>query len=227
MSELNERHYWLWVTRPDYYQDEDGNNDREDLDPNSGVDSDGWWTCHKQTTKGDLVFLWRTSPKKDIGYLIQAQSDAYSIADENDQGWDYACDYQVLYKFNHPISVKDLRNEPYFDEWGPLRCSFQRSSFEISKNYWDKLNKLAADKNPGYLDFIEQIQQEAISGDILLEEQLEELLATNLRTLRTFGHDWKYTRTPNQNNLAGSSSAKATVAALTCFATIEQERDMQ
>ena len=35
-----DRQYWLWVTRPDYYLDEDG-SDREDLDPNSGVDSDG------------------------------------------------------------------------------------------------------------------------------------------------------------------------------------------
>jgi tetratricopeptide (TPR) repeat protein len=188
MSEPNERQYWLWVARPDVYLDEDG-NDREDLDPDSGVDSDGWWTCHKDTTKGDLVFLWRTSPKKDIGYLIQAESDAYSIADDNDRGWEYGCDHQMLYKFNHPINVKDLRNDPYFDEWGPLRCSFQRSSFEISKNYWDKLNQLAAAKNPGYLDFIELIQKEPISEGILLEEQLEEMLATNLKILKNFGHD--------------------------------------
>jgi len=188
MSEPEARRYWLWVTRPDVYLDEDG-NDREDLDPDSGVDSDGWWTCHKDTKKGDLVFLWRTSPKKDIGYLIQAESDAYSIADDNEHGWDYGCDHQVLYKFNHPINIKELRNDPYFDEWGPLNCSFQRSSFEISKNYWDKLNQLAAQKNPGYLEFIEQIQREPFSRDILIEEQLEEMLASNLSTLKKFGHD--------------------------------------
>jgi len=44
ISESNERQYWLWVTRPDYYLDEDG-CDREDLDPALGADSDGWWTC--------------------------------------------------------------------------------------------------------------------------------------------------------------------------------------
>jgi hypothetical protein len=188
MAEPAERRYWLWVTRPNFYLDEDG-NDREDLDPDSGVDSDGWWTCHKDTKKGDLVLLWRTSPKKDIGYLIQAESDAYSIADDNEHGWEYGCDHQVLYKFSHPVTVKDLRNDPYFDEWGPLRCSFQRSSFEISKNYWDKLNQLAADKNPGYQDFIEQIQKEPFSRDILIEEQLEEMLASNLKSLKKFGYD--------------------------------------
>ena len=113
MLEPNARQYWLWVTRPDVYLDEDG-NDREDLDPNSGVDSDGWWTCHKDTKKGDLVLLWRTSPKKDIGYLIQAESDAYSIADDNVHGWEYGCDHQMLYKFDHPINVKDLRNDSYW-----------------------------------------------------------------------------------------------------------------
>jgi predicted RNA-binding protein with PUA-like domain len=188
MAEPNERQYWLWVTRPDYYLDEDG-SDREDLDPNSGVDSDGWWTCHKETTKGNLVFLWRTSPKKDIGYLIQTESDAYSIADENDQGWDYACDYQVLYKFNRPIQVKDLRNDPYFDEWGPLRCSFQRSSFKITPEYWNRLNQLAAANNPGYLDFIELIQKEPLAEGIRLEEELEEALVSNLRILKKFGYD--------------------------------------
>lgn len=188
MSEPDPRRYWLWVTRPDVYLDEDG-NDREDLDPDSGVDSDGWWTCHKDTKKGDLVLLWRTSPKKDICYLIQAESDAYSIADDNEHGWEYGCDHQMLYKFNHPITIKELRSDPYFDEWGPLNCSFQRSSFELSKNYWDKLNQLAAQKNPGYLEFIEQIQKEPLSRDILIEEQLEEMLFTNLKILKKYGHD--------------------------------------
>jgi hypothetical protein len=82
-SDETERQYWLWVTRPEYYLDEDG-NEREDLDPSHGVDTEGWWTCHKDTQEGDLVFLWRTTPKRDIGYLIQAASDAYSIADDPD-----------------------------------------------------------------------------------------------------------------------------------------------
>jgi hypothetical protein len=78
ISESNERQYWLWVTRPDYYLDEDG------------------------------------------------------------------CDYEVLYKFEQSLHVKDLRQNPYFDEWGPLRCSFQRSNFKISLEYWNKLNNLLA-----------------------------------------------------------------------------------
>ncbi len=188
MEPKNDRRYWLWVTRPEYYLDGDG-SDRESLDPENDVDSDGWWTCNKATKEGDLVFLWRTSPKKDIGYLIQAESDAYSIADDNDAGWDYGCDYQVLYKFKNPVHIKDLRKDPYFDEWGALRCSFQRSSFEISYEYWTSLNQLAAVKNPGYQDFIEQIQKEPIAEKIWLEKQIEEALANNLKILSKFGYD--------------------------------------
>src|SRR5262249_21324800 len=99
--EAQERRYWVWITGPKYYLDEEG-LDREDLDPQSGVDSDGWWTCHRNTQKGDLALLYRSRLKRDIGYLIQVESDAYSIADDryaSDQGWDYACDYRILYKF--------------------------------------------------------------------------------------------------------------------------------
>ncbi len=50
-----ERRSWVWVTRPKYYLDESG-SDREVLDPGR-VDSGGWWTCHGDTQKGDLVLL--------------------------------------------------------------------------------------------------------------------------------------------------------------------------
>jgi hypothetical protein len=52
MIEPNDRQYWLRVARPDVYLDEDG-SDREDLDLDSGMDSDGGgWTCHKETKRG-------------------------------------------------------------------------------------------------------------------------------------------------------------------------------
>jgi hypothetical protein len=41
---------------------------------------------------------WHTTPMTVVGYLIQAESDAYSIADDRhayERGWDY----RVLYKF--------------------------------------------------------------------------------------------------------------------------------
>jgi hypothetical protein len=67
------RRYWLWVARPDIYLDEDG-NEWGGLEPSDGFTKDEWWTCHKDTRRGDLILLWRTAPKSDIGYLIGSLS---------------------------------------------------------------------------------------------------------------------------------------------------------
>ncbi|MGH9893040.1 MAG: hypothetical protein ACREA0_13820, partial [bacterium] len=84
------RQYWVWVTTAEHYAEEDG-SDREDLDPAAQSDPGAWWTCHRDTRRGDLALLYRTKPKMDLGYLIQAESDAYSIGDDrhaSERGWD-------------------------------------------------------------------------------------------------------------------------------------------
>ncbi|GAK59291.1 hypothetical protein U27_06268 [Candidatus Vecturithrix granuli] len=155
--ESTERQYWLWVTRPEYYLDEEG-NDREDLEPANTEASDGWWTCHRETRKGDLVLLYRSRIKKDIAYLIQAESDAYSIRDENEEGWEYGCNYRVLYKFSPPISLQTLKKEPTLSNWVPLRLSFQRSVFQIQPDVWEKLNHLIIQYHPEYKQFLSKIE---------------------------------------------------------------------
>lgn len=181
------RQYWLWVIKPQYYLEDDG-TDRESLDPEDNYDPGGWWTCNKATKEGDLILLYRAKLKKDIKYLILAESDAYSIADDNDEGWDYGCDYQVLYKFENPVHIKDLRMDPSYDDWGPLRCSFQGSSFRISDEYWEGLKQKAASLNPGYQDFIERVLKEPIA-EFTREKELEDTLVNNLRILGKFGYD--------------------------------------
>jgi len=164
--EPNERKYWLWVTRPEYYLDDNG-KDRADLDPNSGFDSDGWWTCHKETKKGDLVFLWRAKLKRDIGYLIQAEGAAYRFPNDDEdsnKGWKYRCSYRVLYKFENPITAKELRGDSYFNDWSPLKINFQGSVFLIQEHYWNKLNQIAIRKNPDYSEIINPISSANINA---------------------------------------------------------------
>lgn len=195
----NQRHYWVWITRPEYYLDPDG-NEREDLNPSSEVDVGGWWTCHKNTQVGDLIFMWRTSPMRNIGYLIQAASDAYSIADDDgasQQGWDYGCDYQVLYKFANPVAMQDLHNTPHLHDWGAYRAQFQGRVFKVPPEHWERLNQLAIQKNPDYLRCIEDAQKETIVRKILLEEHLEEALMRNLGLLKPFGYNLELYRDPN------------------------------
>jgi hypothetical protein len=189
-TKARDRSHWLWVTRPEYYLDEQG-NDRSDLDPARAQDAGGYWTCHKNTRAGDLALLWRTSPKRDIGYLIKAASDAYSIADEDyasAAGWDYGCDYRVLYRFQSPITIEDLRQDPRLQEWGALGACFRRRVFSVDDDIWNRLNQLAAAKNRGYRTVIEKAQQARLVEAIDVESRLEETLANDLGRLQAFGH---------------------------------------
>ena len=187
----SERQYWLWVTRPEYYLDEDG-QDRRDLDPANRSDPGGWWTCNRDTRRGDLVLLWRTSPKCDIGYLMQAASDAYSLTDEpyaRHQGWKYGCDYKVLYKFEHPVTLQHLRGEPHLHDWGAYRANFRGSAFRIPKDHWARLHRLAAKLNRGYAGWLRNVIKRDVDITIQGEEKIEEALVNDLGLLKDFGYD--------------------------------------
>lgn len=155
MSEKNKK-FWLWVTRPEYYLDEDG-EDRKCLDPDLCEYSPGnWWTCHKDTKKGDLVLLYRTRPRADIKYLLKAKTDADFLSEkindesEREKGWFYACDYEPLYKFEKSLSIKELKQNPSIKDWNVLRANFRNKSYNITAEYWEKLNSILMSKNRDY-----------------------------------------------------------------------------
>jgi len=181
----------VWVADQRSYLDEEG-NERADLDPRNELANEGWWTCHKDTKKGDLILLYRSRMKKDIGYLIQAGSDAYSITDDNiasSWGWDYGCNDNFLYKFNSPLALDSLRENPYLQDWGALRGNFQKRVYEIPEQHWKRLSILLAEQNRGYKSFLSTIEKGRVSSAILLEEELEEALVNDLSRLRPFGFD--------------------------------------
>lgn len=139
--------HWLWVTRPQYYLDEDG-NDSPDLLP--GVFNEKIrWSCHEDTKKGDLILLYRSVYMKDIGYLIRAKSDAEYRRSVN-LGDGYWCHFQSLHKFANPVTIQDLRNDSVMRVWKPLRICFQRRVFPIEPVHWQRLNELIREKNPDY-----------------------------------------------------------------------------
>ena len=193
-TQLSTQH-WLWVTRPLYYLNEFG-EDNENLDPSKNENTSVWWTCHRNTRRGDLILLWRTRPKSDIGYLLQAKSDAYSIADDSyaqSYGWEYGCDYLPLFKFQRPLTISEIRNAPYLLDWPALRCQFQNSFFEIAPEIWGQLVRRLSEKNPWFNPVLKKLQSDQpIAQEILLEEDLENHLVENLESLRTYGYDLKF-----------------------------------
>jgi len=131
---------WLWVTGPQYYAEADG-SDRADLKPTGDSEPDGWWTCHKDTREGDEVLLYRTTPKKDIAYLIQARSDAYSILQDPgaEPGWNYGCDYKVIEKFASSMDIAEIRADPALENWNAKKMQFQGKAFKIQPEIWEHL----------------------------------------------------------------------------------------
>ena len=144
MSQQSDQKFWLWVAKPEYYED-------IDLEPGWGHNNS--WSCHRDTKKGDLVFLWRTTPKKDIGFLIRAESDALPDTD-----WGHICFYRSLYKFKNPVTIKDLYENSEFNDWKAFsgKFKFKGKAFSISFKHWEKLNFIASEKNPGYRAILEK-----------------------------------------------------------------------
>ena len=182
-------HRWVWVTRPEFYANDDG-SDREGLDPAVAPDAGWWWTCHRNTRKGDLVLLYRTLPRSDLKYLIRAESDAYSIADEDDaakRGWDYGCDYRVLYKFDDPLTLADLRADPYLDGWGAPHGNFRHRVSEISPEAWNRIVSRISEREPAALPLLTSGKR---PGPIIPDEKaLEDRIASDPSILRPFGFD--------------------------------------
>lgn len=189
---------WLWVTRPEYYLDEQG-REPEDL---GGDDDSGWWTCHKDTKKGDLAFLWRTSPKRDIGYLMRCLSDAFSLADDPyavKQGWSYGCQNHMIAKLTIPVTLADIRAEPGLADWGALRAQFQGRVFKISPEQSQILMALVHRKNPPVTEATVWRADDPELLRIERESELEDVLARELHRLRPLGYDLEIYRDPKSD----------------------------
>lgn len=191
--------YWQWVTKAEYFLEADG-KERESLDPAHGSEPGGYWTCHKDTRIGDLILLYRAGKKdgvtyQDIKYLIQAQSDAYTIDYDEyafEHGWQYGCDYKPLFKFDNSISYHELTEDPYLEDWNALRIRFQGIAFRTEERHWKRLQELLKEKNPDYMDFLRVFKPKKVKQIAESEKSVEDMLSDNLGVLKKFGYDLKF-----------------------------------
>jgi hypothetical protein len=162
-KDKSERRYWLWVADSRAWLEKDG-QDARDLDPKNEPGPGELWTCNKGAKEGDLAFLWRTKrgtgQKSDIGYLIEVKSDAFVPPKFKNSSWKYWCKFKSLYKFENPATIDDFKGAPCLENWGVYRAHFQLRAYEIPKEQWEMLNKIAAQRNPDYGDFIQRILEQ-------------------------------------------------------------------
>ncbi|WP_433803389.1 hypothetical protein [Actinomycetospora sp. CA-084318] len=136
--------HWVWVTGPDYYLDEDGNENPE-LDPDRGYSTDDWWTCHKDTRAGDLVLLYRSTVKKDVAYLIRTTTDAHPLDEAQVQefGRGHQCGFEVLQRLPRPIPLAEMKADPVVATWPALRAAFVKSAWAVPDDVWARILELA------------------------------------------------------------------------------------
>lgn len=196
VSPSQKTQYWQWVTKAEYFLEADG-RERESLDPEHGSEPGGYWTCHKDTRIGDLILLYRAGKKdgvtyQDIKYLIQAQSDAYTIDYDEyafEHGWQYGCDYKPLFKFDNSISYHELTEDPYLEDWNALRIRFQGIAFRTEERHWKRLEELLKEKNPEYKDFLKGFKPKKVKEIADSEKWVEDKLFENLNVLKKFGYN--------------------------------------
>jgi len=195
--------FWVFVTKPDYYlADPDDLNSEDKFGPEDIGESDdpedytNWiWSCHKDTKQGDLIYLYRTAPKKNIKYVLLAMSDAYPMPEENYEPnqprWKWVCDIRFVEIFENPVSFNAMRKDPVLREWQAVKCSMQKSEFRMSPEQWHRVYQLA------YCDDIAllhrpttELSNYSIPKEFKLENEIEDIVEEKLPELfREDGYD--------------------------------------
>lgn len=94
--------YWLWV-----------NSGQMDVGSELQENEENYWEgSHKQTSKGDLVLIYRTNPYKHIKYLAEVLKNSVEeeIWTQNGYKMGYACKFRILKSFEYPLNIKEMRD---------------------------------------------------------------------------------------------------------------------
>jgi hypothetical protein len=146
---------WLWVSRPEYTQDEDDDElDRDVLEPGYKSPAGGWWSCDEQTGNGDLALLYRTAPFSEVHWLIKTRGASYSI--EHDpvarrEAWKWGTDYEVLASFHNTITFAEMSNSQPLMRWDAVTKNLhgQKGSWSVPMVYWRAMVTRIISRNSG------------------------------------------------------------------------------
>lgn len=89
------------------------------------------------------------------------------------------CEWESLRVFAQPLSLAEMQTDPYLQEWGALRASFQGSVFTIPETIWARLIALLDAGNPGLSDFLAKHTAGRKAAPSRVEQDLEERLEAN------------------------------------------------
>lgn len=131
--------YWLAKTEPESYSYDD--LERLGRDRWNGVKN---FTALKHISNmkpGDLVFVYHTGKEKAIVGVAGVVSQPYPDPTETDKRFIVA-DVEPRYRLDRPVSLKEIKQNPVFDEWELVRQS-RLSVMPVTPEHWSLIHALA------------------------------------------------------------------------------------
>lgn len=86
-----------------------------------------YWTCHRDTRKGDFALLYAKSPISAVVAIMSVLEDA-EINREQEQfaPEPYWCETQIEKVLRHPLHFAQMRQDrELYEAWGAVRASMQ------------------------------------------------------------------------------------------------------
>ena len=133
--------HWIFVTRPEYYLDENG-----EYYLNKGIKDR--WSCGKDTKEKDRILFYCSKKMKGIQSWATAEGD--SEEDKSAKGWGrWMCDIKIQEKYKHPLLLKEFSRKHKHRELEDCKAitgNFQRAAFLITEGHYDFFIKLLDEK---------------------------------------------------------------------------------
>ncbi len=100
----------------------------------------GWWTCDPSTQAGDLALLYRTSPYKEVRWLLRAEGRVLDVSDDaaaQREGFSWGVAYEVLARFDSTVTFAEMSLTRPLDRWEAVtRMLHGRSDPDGEKGVW-------------------------------------------------------------------------------------------
>jgi hypothetical protein len=124
--------------------------------------------------------LYRTSPKRDIKYLLQAETDAEILpAEAAEFAGKPGCGFRAIQTFDVPLTISDMRKDPLLQEgFSALRGRLQGRSFAVEPEIWTRLLELLRLSND-----VPQIPDRGEASAPILEKEMQARIAADLAPL--------------------------------------------
>ena len=127
--------------------------------------------------------IYRAGVRKDIAYLVRVESDAFELDPGEAIGNNrFACKYAVIAKFDHPLHITDMRDDPHLKTWGALKKSFIGATHRVPADIWQHLLTRLQER-PERLD--REIQRRRAQD--WTEKYLEDLIVEDVHAWRRLG----------------------------------------